>query len=75
MPSHPEEYSGTFNLRLPRSLHRWFAESAERDGISLNQHVVSLRAEGTDALARVERRLAARDTEPTPVPTREAVRA
>ena len=56
LPSYPEEYSGKFNVRLPRSLHRSLAEAAERDGISLNQYVATLLARG-DAQARVERRL------------------
>ncbi len=56
LPSHPEEYSGKFNLRLPRSLHRELAEEAQRDGVSLNQYVVTLLAR-RDALARVERKL------------------
>ena len=55
-PSYPEEYSGKFNLRLPRSLHRSLAEAAERDGVSLNQYAVSLLARG-DAQAQLERRL------------------
>jgi predicted RNase H-like HicB family nuclease len=57
LPSYPEEYSGKFNLRLPRSLHRRLAETAEREGVSLNQHVVALLSQG-DALARLECRLA-----------------
>ena len=56
LPSYPEEYSGKFNLRLPRSLHRSLAEAAEREGVSLNQYVVSLLARG-DVQARLERRL------------------
>ena len=56
LPSYPEEYSGRFNLRLPRSLHRALAEAAECEGVSLNQYVVSLLARG-DAQARLERRL------------------
>jgi antitoxin HicB len=56
LPSYPEEYSGKFNLRLPRSLHRRLAQSAEREGVSLNQYVVGLLSE-QDTLARVERRL------------------
>lgn len=56
LPSYPEEYSGKFNLRLPRSLHRALAEAAEREEISLNQHVQGLLSRG-DALARLERRL------------------
>lgn len=70
LPSYPEEYSGKFNLRLPRSLHRRLAESAEREGVSLNQYVVSLLSQG-DALARVERRidaLAAREPAPQSEP-------
>lgn len=55
-PSYPEEYSGRFNLRLPRSLHRRLAESAEREGVSLNQYVVSVLESG-DALRRIEARL------------------
>jgi predicted RNase H-like HicB family nuclease len=39
-----DDYSGKFNLRLPKSLHRALAEAAERDGVSLNQHVLALLA-------------------------------
>ena len=56
LPSYPEEYSGKFNVRLPRSLHRSLAEAADRDGISLNQYVLTLLAR-RDAQAQVERRL------------------
>ena len=42
LPSYPEEHSGRFNVRLPRSLHRELAESAQREGVSLNQYVVML---------------------------------
>ena len=51
------EYSGKFNVRLPSSLHEMLAESAGRDGVSLNQYVVSLLSRG-DAQARIEERLA-----------------
>ncbi|MEX2314111.1 MAG: toxin-antitoxin system HicB family antitoxin [Thermomicrobiales bacterium] len=56
MPSYPEEYSGRFNVRIPRSLHRNLVESAERDGVSLNQYVLTLLAQ-RDAQARVEAKL------------------
>jgi predicted RNase H-like HicB family nuclease len=56
LPSYPEEYSGKFNLRIAKSLHRRLAESAEREGVSLNQYTMSLLDKG-DALARVEHRL------------------
>ncbi len=58
LPSYPEEYSGKFNLRLPRSLHRALAEAAEREGVSLNSYVAEVLGRG-DAQARVERRLEA----------------
>ena len=51
LPSYPEEYSGKFNLRLPKSLHRRLAELAEREAVSLNQLVVSFLAAG-DAVSR-----------------------
>ena len=53
LPTYPEEYSGKFNVRLPKSLHRALAEGARREGVSLNQYVVSLLARG-DGQARVE---------------------
>lgn len=46
LPTYPEEYSGKFNLRLPRSLHRRLTEAATRDGVSLNQYVVMLLSDG-----------------------------
>lgn len=55
-PSYPEEYSGKFNLRLPRSLHRSLAEGAERNGVSLNQYVVMLLSRN-DSLERLEHQL------------------
>ncbi|MGH2535361.1 MAG: toxin-antitoxin system HicB family antitoxin [Thermomicrobiales bacterium] len=47
LPSYPEEYSGKFNVRLPRSLHRRLVEAAECEDISLNQHVVALLSQGS----------------------------
>lgn len=49
----PEEeevkrYSGRFNVRLPRYLHRKLAEAAETEDTSLNQLVVSLLSEGVE---------------------------
>jgi antitoxin HicB len=35
----PEEYSGKFVVRVPRSLHRELAATAEREGVSLNQYI------------------------------------
>ena len=43
-----KEYSGRFNVRLPRYLHRRLAESAEIEETSLNQLVVALLSEGVE---------------------------
>ena len=58
LPSYLEDYSGKFNLRLPRSLHRVLAESASREGVSLNQYVTMLLGR-RDAQTQIERRLEA----------------
>lgn len=44
-PARTEDYSGQFKLRLPKSLHKKLAESAKREGISLNQYCVYLLSE------------------------------
>lgn len=40
-PFATQGYSGTISLRLPKSLHRRAAQFAHRDGVSLNQFLVS----------------------------------
>lgn len=37
-----DDYSGRVTLRLPRSLHRVLAETADDEGVSLNQHLVNV---------------------------------
>ena len=37
----PKEYSGKFNVRIPKSLHAALAYEAEAEGVSLNQLVVA----------------------------------
>jgi len=44
-PSEEEEYSGKFVVRMLKSLHAKLAEQAKKEGVSLNQYVVSLLAE------------------------------
>jgi predicted RNase H-like HicB family nuclease len=62
-PTYVSSYSGKFVVRLPRHLHRDLAESAEREGVSLNTYVTSLLAERNmtaqmdSRLARIERSL------------------
>jgi len=41
-PSGPEEYSGQFKLRLPKSLHKLLADHSRSEGISMNQYCVYL---------------------------------
>ena len=38
-PFGARKFSGKFVVRLPRSLHRQLAETAEREGVSLNQFI------------------------------------
>ena len=40
------DFSGRFNLRIPKSLHRSLAMSARREGVSLNQMAMCLIARG-----------------------------
>ena len=44
-PIEKMEFSGKLVLRLPKSLHKKASRAAERDGISLNQFIVSSLAE------------------------------
>jgi antitoxin HicB len=36
-----KQYSGKFNVRIPKSLHRKLDEMAEKEGVSLNHFLVS----------------------------------
>ncbi len=47
-PREDEDYSGKFNTRVPKSLHRKLVEIAEADGVSLNQWIVSALSEAVD---------------------------
>lgn len=44
----PEEYSGRFSVRVPKSLHRRLATRADAEGCSLNQLVATILAEAVD---------------------------
>jgi len=44
-------YSGKWQLRTPKSLHRKLTERARREGVSLNTLAVALLAEGLGAKA------------------------
>lgn len=55
LPSYPADCNGKVSLRLPKSLRRSLAESAEAEGVSLNEYAAMLLAKG-DARNRRERR-------------------
>lgn len=39
-PEKPNNYSGKFNVRIPKSLHQRLAIEADKEGVSLNQLVL-----------------------------------
>ncbi len=41
-----KEYSGKFNIRIPKSLHRRLSENAELEGVSLNTHTLAILESG-----------------------------
>ena len=41
LPREDREYSGKFNVRFPKSLHRRLYQMADREGVSLNLYLVS----------------------------------
>jgi len=46
-PVEEETYSGKFIIRLSKTLHRRLAQSAKKEGVSLNQYVITLLAANT----------------------------
>jgi antitoxin HicB len=46
-PMTVEEFSGRFVVRVTKSLHRDLVRAAERNGVSLNQYVVTMLAQST----------------------------
>lgn len=42
------EYSGRFNIRIPKSLHKNLSEEAEAEGVSLNTHTTVLLGSGNN---------------------------
>jgi antitoxin HicB len=54
-PRIEEEYSGKFNLRVGRSLHRKLVEAAEAEGVSLNHFCSEVLAEAVGQHKRAEK--------------------
>jgi len=46
-PTHLEDYSGQFKLRIPKTLHKTLAERSRREGISMNQYCLYLLSSGS----------------------------
>ena len=46
-PVEPNDYSGHFTLRVPKSLHKQLAVQAGREGISMNQYCIYLLTRNT----------------------------
>lgn len=41
-PTAPDDYSGQFKVRIPKSLHRSLAQHSKEEGVSMNQYCVYL---------------------------------
>ena len=48
-PSHIDDYSGQFKLRIPKSLHKALAERSRQEGISMNQYCSYLLSSGVNS--------------------------
>lgn len=57
-PSHSDRYSGKWQMRVPKSLHRRLAGRARDEGVSLNTLAVTLMAEGLGERSTAKRRRA-----------------
>ena len=55
-PSVRDSYSGKWQMRVPRSLHRRLAERARTEGVSLNMLATTLMAEGLGQRASAKRK-------------------
>jgi len=61
-PMKMPRYSGQFRLRVPKSLHGWLVDRAQREGVSLNTLVVDFLSQArgaSDATDRTGERLEA----------------
>lgn len=52
-PDPEEEYSGKFNVRIPKSLHKELAVKAREEKVSLNQTVTYLLAKGLNSKVKI----------------------
>ena len=50
-PSHVENFSGQFKLRMPKSLHKALMERSRQEGISMNQYCLYLLSGGSGSVS------------------------
>jgi antitoxin HicB len=67
LPECLRDYSGRFVVRMPASLHRRIAALADKEGVSINQMVLSLLTENTAAAEITAAVRAVLDTIKSPV--------
>jgi antitoxin HicB len=56
-PNDINEYSGQFELHIPKSLHRTLAERSRQEGISINQYCLYLLSNGVSISNETNERL------------------
>jgi antitoxin HicB len=56
-PRADEEFSGKFVVRVPKSLHRKLSDSAEQEGVSLNQFINTALAEAVGIYSTESKRI------------------
>ena len=44
-----DDYSGQFKIRIPKTLHKCLVESANKEGVSMNQYCLYLLSKGVGA--------------------------
>ena len=60
-PTEESQFSGKFLVRCPKTIHKRLVETARKEGVSLNQYVVSILAEnslGNQTVQIVENKIA-----------------
>lgn len=56
-PEHDgEEYSGKFNVRVPKSLHKILVDKAKEEHVSLNQYIIYQLARSTGSILKPNER-------------------
>jgi hypothetical protein len=62
LPSKPSKYSGRINFRMPKQLHAKVAAIAQREGVSLNQYLLSAVAQAAGQDEKILEKAAGKKT-------------